>query len=284
MGIKIQILDPRSGPSEIDVAHSDRCGNARKPQCKCSGCGGTQHGWPGKLAMAREPTRENRDSLRHDADIRWRSTTADLTAGRTTQQAASRKLRRASADRSVADVVDYLAQATTKADRVAQLGALASKEILNGLVNSSARKTDPDSTKIRRNTTGHFWCSLFSEISGAANRVERGSEQIPEDAKNALCTEEGHTKWNEVQRSLVTVALTTMWGYMRPLILQWDLEGLIQATRILALLICPSPGLHPRIVRICAFPLGRELLTEDGMLRIMTVFDLDVPASGADAA
>lgn len=265
------------------MAHRSPCDNAKSPKCRCSGCGGSQHGWPGRLHFARQPA-EEREVMRSAADQNWFSALGPEGNGSARPKQSAPRMKRAAADRAVADIIDWLAENRNRIGRVEKVGHLLSEETLKEIDTYAADNADENREllKIRSIIPGHFWCSLLADLSGAADTAHGNLERVPDEAKDALLGSGEQPGWGGVQRYVAGFTLTTIWNYVQPLVTAWDLESLIRVMRVLAVLICPDPGGHPRVVRLCLSPLARDVITETAEARLQQGFGAALdPVSGA---
>src|ERR1700733_4682333 len=86
------------------MTHNSSCANATTPQCRCSGCAGTMHGWPGHLGSAQLSRAPERIRLRNAADRAWIEVTKPGTRKRPTLRKA-----RAAVAGALSSVIDWLA-------------------------------------------------------------------------------------------------------------------------------------------------------------------------------
>ncbi|GAA3762411.1 hypothetical protein HDA32_005825 [Spinactinospora alkalitolerans] len=255
------------------MAHNSPCENAKSPKCRCSGCGGSLHGWPGHLLLAQRPS-EDRDALRSAADQSWFSALGPEGGRAALLKKPNIPMKRAAADRAVADIVDWLAGDDDKIKRVATIGRLISEDTLKDLDAYAEKGTtdNRDLLKLRSIIPGHFWCSLLADLSGAADTAHGNLEKIPGQAQEALLGSEEQPGWGDVQRYVAGFTLAAIWTYVKPLAVTWDLESLVRIMRILAVLICPDPGRHPRVARLCLSPLVKDVITETAESRLHQSF------------
>ncbi|QUX31732.1 hypothetical protein KGD83_12315 [Nocardiopsis akebiae] len=232
-----------------------------KPRCVCTACGGSQHGWIGHLRRAEGPP-EAVGALRESADqVWWEQSRRHRENGR---RAPTQYLRQAGGGVAVAALVAWLADEERTRDRVRRLGNVLHSEVFDGGLRQYAAERaeeDPAFADYGSAMVGHFWCDLLTEI---ANVLDRGADQldrVPAAAGEALFAEGDPPEWGRVRTELAKAALGFLWKCF-----QWflnaDPKALALQLRVLAVLICPDAGAHPRVARCCLLPLVKGTLSE----------------------
>lgn len=241
--------------------HSRRCEQAIRPTCVCSTCGSSNHGWSGHLARARRGAEGVRE-LREPAEQEWWKQRRRFQENRRTTP--TKYLRQAGGGVAVAALVAWLADNRATVDRVEKLGRTLNRDVFDDKLKSFAGEQvgqNPDFADYGRALAGHFWCDLLAEI---ANVLDRGAElvgKIPDGVRDAVLDHEDAAEWGPVRTKLAEVALGFLWKSFQ-LLLGTDLKFAVLQLRILAVLICPDPGGHPRVARCCLKPLATETLRD----------------------
>lgn len=236
------------------MEHSKRCEEATRPRCVCSTCGGSDHGWSGHLERARRGAEGVRE-LREPAErVWWEQRRRFHENGRRTP---TTYLRQAGGGVAVASVVAWLADDKQAVERIDELGRLVKEDVFHGRLREFAREQtekDPTFTEYGRALAGHFWCDLLVEIVNALDRGAELTGRVPREVADAVLEHEDVADWGPVRRRLAQEALVFLWKGLQ-LLLGTDLRALVLQLRILAVLICPDPGSHPRVSRSCLRPL-----------------------------
>ncbi|QUX24901.1 MULTISPECIES: hypothetical protein [Nocardiopsis] len=258
------------------MAHNHSCANAKNPGCRCSGCGGSLHGWPAHFERAAGSPSE-RDRFRRHTDLEWVSA---LGTGKTREnrlQAPTLRLKRAGTTCAAADAADWLARDPDLITAGRDLGHSLHDTALPELHRHAAQHPDrfPGAKELDKTIPGHFWCTLLAELSGAGDTVQRYSDRVPELAKQVLLDGEIPPDWGPVQNHLAEAALTAVWKCAGSVLLG-DFTGLIRIARLVSLFICPDPARHPLIVRRSLVPLVKEdVITETTLTRLQQAFPTD---------
>lgn len=255
------------------MSHNAPCENARSHKCRCSGCGGSLHGWPGHLRRA-EGAAEGRESLRLAAEQRWCFASGVERGSAAAPRRLNWYLKSAAADTVVVDIVDWLATGEEKRSCVRRVGNHACSDTLQDIDGYAQRNSfrNEEVRNVRNLITGHFWCSLLAEVSGVADTADDNIDRVPLQAMEKLFGNGDNPKWGETKFYVSEFALTALWLHVKPLVVTWDLENFIRIMRILAVLICPDPGSHPRVARLCMRPLVTDILTEAAGFRLRQSF------------
>ncbi|WP_017608522.1 hypothetical protein, partial [Nocardiopsis xinjiangensis] len=165
---------------------------------------------------------------------------------------------------AVASLVAWLADDRATVDEVGELGKLLKKDVFENELRPFAEKQaerDPAFAEYGRAIAGHFWCDLLAET---ANALDRGAEllgKVPDEIKEAVLEHEDAAEWGPVRTELAKAAVGFLWKSLQRL-MGIDPEALALQLRVLAVLICPDPGGHPRVARDCLRPLVQDTLRE----------------------
>lgn len=251
------------------MAHNHACANARKPGCSCSGCGGSLHGWPGHLELSRRPP-EERASRREGAQQDWYAAVGLDEQSRCEHLAApTPQMLGHAVEAARVDMAEYLAARPAMADRIREFGGLLNIQAFRAVKAEAVHRAvrHPELARIAEVLPGHFWCSLLAALVGAVDRVDQVVDKIPDQARELL-REESPPDWGPAQELIADTALEAVWECAFAFLTLWRPGELLLVMRILAVLICPDPGRHPDVVRLCLLPLGRGIL-QDAAIRML---------------
>ena len=242
--------------------HSKRCERAIRPVCVCSSCGGSRHGWLGHLERARLGDPGVRE-LREPAKKLWsdRCRHFDENGRRT----PTKYLRQAGGAVARAGAVAWLSAHPTGIQLIEGLGTALNEEVfadrLWRYAEQAAEGEPPSFNDYGRAIAGHFWCDLFAEIADVLDRGAKLLARVPEGLKEAVLEHEDAKEWGPVRTELTGEALNLLWQCAQK-VLGADPKSAALYLRILAILICPDPGAHPRVARGCLRPLAADTLRE----------------------
>ena len=243
------------------VEHSKRCEQAVKPKCVCSSCGGSAHGWSGHLERARRGAEGIRE-LREPAEQKWWEQQKRF--GENRRRTPTKYLRQAGGGVAVAALVAWLAENPSSVDRIEKLGRRLNEQVFGRDLRAFAKEREgeePALAEYGKETAGHFWCDILAEI---ANFLDRGAAllgKVPEGLRDAVLEHEDTAHWGPVRIKLAEAALGFLWKACQ-LLLGADLGTAVLHVRVLAVLICPDPGAHPRVARCCLHPLVKDTLRD----------------------
>ncbi|MEE2038768.1 hypothetical protein Q8791_16205 [Nocardiopsis sp. CT-R113] len=245
------------------MAHNLSCANAKKPGCACSGCGGSLHGWPGHLDLA-DGSAEERASRREDAVQDWYVAVGSDEETRCKHLSApTPQMLGHAIDAARVDLAEYLAAHPSTAERIREFGGLLNSQAFGRVKAEAVRRTarHPELAHVSEALPGHFWCSLLAALVGAADRVERVVDKIPAQARDLL-EEAPPPDWGGAQELIADTAVEAVWECAAAFLLLWRPDELFLVMRILAVFICPAPGRHPEVARLCLLSLGRGILQD----------------------
>jgi hypothetical protein len=247
------------------MAHGRGCAEAKQHKCECAGCGGSEHGWSGRLALARESA-EGRAAFRARADEAW----ARASKRKTTTPSGAKQA--AGTDTAVADVVDWLAENRYAIDEVQQIG-----DALTGTVIGELDQSLGPVTRNRRMKamTDHFWCDLLAAFACAISEFKQQIDKIPDRVTSAILESRDTDHRSIVEDIIVRLAVSATWKAIHKLSFFDQLDHLIRATRILGVLICKAPEQHPAVARCCLKPLTGGVISAATTERLMEIFPPD---------
>lgn len=277
--------------------HNTACANARGYTCKCTGCGGSLHGWQGWIDLA-DAAPEVREHRRGELEGR-----AKIDA-RTQQMRATVGNRRLCVDLIRLDIADYLYrdnlrrqtvgkasdsdlsepdaphESTSDRDWVVELAerimgdtwqAIASELDQIALERGAAAKKIKG---VKAELASHTWCDL---LVGVIRLIEDAGEivdELAEEAKNFVRDAiQGSTRqgWRaHVTRTIVDLVLDRAWPAFTRVALAVTLPVLdttvLRALRMLAVFACPDPERHSEVRCHALIPLladGLGIVTEE---------------------
>lgn len=255
------------------MSHNWSCANAKLHECHCGGCGGAEHGWQGRLARAREWAAEDRRRLRADIDAEW-----DRNRPRTAKSRPNKNRRAAAADSAIADVVDWLAEHPDEIDLIEAVGDLLAKDVSEELEHELGKA---EWKALKRSLVDHFWCDLLAALAAALGEFKKITDRIPEPVEKTILESRAMEKRSVVDKSLVRLAVRTVWNLIKRLPVFGQFDDLLRAVRILAILLCPAPEDHPAVYRHCIVPLvgegSRGIISDVTKKRLEEIFPEDWP-------
>ncbi|MCY9783139.1 hypothetical protein KIK06_04445 [Nocardiopsis sp. EMB25] len=165
----------------------------------------------------------------------------------------------------LAALVAWLADEAATRERIGALGAGLHGEVFDRDLRRYASRrasTDPAFADVGRAIVGHFWCDLLVEIARAVDLGTDHPERVPRAARAALFEGWETPLWDRVQTALAGAALGFLWACFQrlPWFLGADPRALAPQLRVLGVLICPDPGVHPRVAQCALRPLVLDTL------------------------
>lgn len=224
------------------MAHNSRCEksttDARKCRCSCNGRhhGGAAHyshgtagSWSG-VENGPGPSTRNGQPPGH-------TNPRDMTV--TVQHA-------------VTEIIDWLAKNPTAAEQVTAIADLVAEQAVEAL------KKHGHATSRQELKANHFLCSLLAALAEAIDRFKQALDRVP-DAVIAMIT--GKSDQLELNAVVVRVAVRSSWRLIMQLPVFSQIDNLLRAVRIAAVLACPAPDRHEDVLRNCLYPLGGDVIS-----------------------
>lgn len=249
------------------MTHPKSCERAKQHQCRCSDCGGAQHGWPHGITLARDPSPASRQKARERTDSKW--ATIPPPKGR---RGPSRHRQEAATDSATVDLIDWLSENPSAIDLIQELGDLLTCTVIGELDKRFGGNKPRES---RRRLTDHFWCDLLVTLAEGIEKFAEALDQVPEYVADAIIKSRRTDHRSSLVGGLVTLAVRTAWEPIKGIIYTSGVEELQRTCRILAVLICPAPENHTAVQDGALLPLAKEGMLEISKERLAQVFPED---------
>lgn len=247
--------------------HTHSCASATSRQCRCVGCGGSRHGWPGYLLAARPDQTVRRERLRRDADDALAQSMRRMRRKRPTFRRKEALVRGA-----CADIVDWLAQQIADpAPTPAAASDILCNEIGQLLANPVVRAIDEALSEATRHDTrkilaDHFFCDLLAQFAHAIDQLGQGFDCAVDEIVAAIVDSRRANRRPPLDEFLVRLAAKTFSSELKAVISRLSLVGQLKevqrATQIMAVLICPAPERHREVTQYCLAPLETPVVTD----------------------
>ena len=209
-------------------------------------CGGVLHRWQYALELAQDPSSESRIKYRAGIDQRWEKESSK----RKTKRGPGKLKRAVATDSAVADLIDWLAEHPDTIEHIRKIGKALAEDAAEKL----DKQLDPANRENeRRALTNHFWCDLLVAIVRIMAGFRKLTERVIEDAASIVLDTQKRKKHSPVSRIMTRVAVQIALKPIRSLIP----SSALQATRMLAILICPAPEDHLAVADHCIEPLTK---------------------------
>ena len=244
------------------MAHNTPCATAVHPGCKCTGCGGAQHGWHGTFDIAADPSGEGPKRYSADREKEW----SDKPRRLTYPQAAIGCAR--------ADIITWLHRDDVLRERTMQAAQpfdVRKAEPERGRVlRDLAAELGPAKTKAFQAwaVETHFWCELLAQTAHALTEFRDRYERARRAVEDVLAQQQD-SGWPSGldRREVIRLVVRLVWKYVLPAIASASgLAGaalprldhvfrLIWPIRVLAVAMCPDPSRHEAVSRYCLDPI-----------------------------
>jgi hypothetical protein len=247
------------------MTHPAACEAARLHKCECSYCGGTLHGWPYRLTLAREHS----DTFHYAAERSWEAANQKKNGKKPTK-----KKLEAISDIAVSNIIDALSEIITQGSTTPTADILAQK--IGGIVSSKAIDVVNGSLGLRERRrrqklqADHFWCDILASMACALDKVGALTDKVPEYAAARVLDPKRADRPPAAEEVVVQLAAKTIWNEIcsqitakllvnLPVIRQ--VQDLSRAIRILAILMCPAPENHRIVIQCCVKPMEESILS-----------------------
>ena len=249
------------------MTHPQSCERAQRHQCRCSACGGVQHGWPYALDLAGDSSAAERQAERDRIDAKWAATRPPR--GR---RAASKPRQAAATDSATVDLIDWLSENPRAIEHIQEVGNILTGSVV-GELDRKFGGSEP--REARRTFTDHFWCDLLVAIAEGIRKLSDALDRVPEYATDAILMSRKAERRTPLLDALVSLAVRTAWEPIKKVVETTGIEELQRTCWILAVLICPAPEDHAAVRDGALFPLAKEGLLETSRERLDQVFPAD---------
>jgi hypothetical protein len=256
------------------MTHTSSCANATTPQCCCTGCAGTMHGWPGRLGSAQISSAPERVVLRHASEAAWTEATKPGS-----RKALTLRKARAAIIGALSSVIDWLAgqianpptslPATT--EQIAEaIGQLLSGGVIKALDQSLSAADRRDK---RIALADHFFCALLAELARAIGQVGEEFDKATEKIVSAIIEARASEDRSLLSGFLVRLAVQATVAGLNEIVARLCLVGhvkeLQRAIQVLAILMCPAPEKHKAVVQYCINPLDKPIIADEIRNRLL---------------
>ena len=279
--------------------HRTNCANARNPGCRCSGCGGSLHGWQGWLSVTDESA-QKRHSRRYrlQKSVRFRDDSGNpaFTAGN--RQAYLNLVRLDLADhlslgspainageiRSRLRDAPGLASVDSDLDRLHVIGVVVMEDAWNDISDDIARQLKNDKTvyAVRKRLANHVWCDLLVGLIRLIERAKNADDILSSEAAKFIrerLTERFDSGISqEVTNAVIELVVKRVWAALKMLFAaHFPLVGaeILPTVRILAVFSCPSVDHHPEVYEHAVKPLAnnaRKIVADETKEQMSIVF------------
>jgi hypothetical protein len=230
------------------MAHSRRCANSMSDprRCRCS-CNGDYHGGTySSLSTA------NSGSGKEDG-----SDTG--TSKGLAPMPREPKDRSAAVHRAVTEIVDWLAENPTAADQATAIADIVAEQTVATL------KKYGRVTSRQELTLNHFLCGLLAAFAQAIDKFKHSLDRVPDTVISLIAGRSDQLGFRAVA---VRVAVRTSWRLIMQLPVFGQIDSLLRATRIAAVLACPALDEHEEVIQNCLYPLGGDVVSAATMQRL----------------
>jgi hypothetical protein len=298
--------------------HSINCENATQPKCVCKGCGGAEHGWPGAVRIASDPSGRKLTELVRAADKQWEGLARIRDAG----GEPTGKARRAAIKGALAAVTAWLHRDGDLRGQLEAIGEPLHRKPQDERRDGGGRRprrrprTPEEEREFveahvlprlvkefgtsrvaefqARAVEAHFWCELFAQTVRALDEYRglyEGAKRFVVDALTA-----GNAPHSPLWASILPYQHMVHWAVdlvfeLLPraagLPATEDVFELIWPTRVLACLMCKDPSEHPAVREYCLNPIlrwGQARVREEVRQRMGWTFPDEWPGLGSGEA
>jgi len=278
--------------------HRANCANAQRPECRCSGCGGSLHGWLGWADLAAESP-QVRDAQR-------RRLAGGLTTGqRSGNLGLNDKNRQIYLNLARLDITDHLwatAPRPRPDGRLIVDGGADPASVTSdlGRMNLLARtimgdtwpeisadidnlvRAEPTARDVKKSLAGHAWCSLLVALIQLIEKITRVVDLLNDEARQFVkdaVTRQVESKLSRlITDAVINILVTRVWSAVTRLleahfpILNADT---LRVLRMLAVFTCPWVGRHRDVYVHALEPLmrdAREIIAVDVKTQLVVLF------------
>ncbi|MFF0659478.1 hypothetical protein [Micromonospora tulbaghiae] len=268
--------------------HNPGCATAQGHLCRCTECGGSQHGVQGWLDhVDHDHASRRRRRQNFESKLTW-------TPHQPRRLQKTRVNREITTDLARLDVADWLATPSPPhtgfedgepyPSPAEQVTALA-EEMTRGAWREIAAELDraaPDATGVKRDLTHHGWCDLFIAMAEVIEVTRHSFDSIPGKVKDLILRSPLQADRPTVTDTVVSLIVDKAWHGFQvaafsgvPLLDLISNDEALRALRILAVFICPAPAQHPAVRQHALKPLGEDvtkIVTDQTKARLAELF------------
>ncbi|MEV0608346.1 hypothetical protein AB0I61_18450 [Polymorphospora rubra] len=279
--------------------HRANCADAKRPGCRCSGCGGSLHGWQGWTSLAGDPPRirdERRRQLEGTLETDRRSGNLSLNTNN----------RRIYLNLARLDVADHLwatdprpkpddrpasdvdtTDPTSESFDLGRLNVLAVSLMEETWPDISTDidnlvRSDPAAREIKKRLANHAWCGLLVALIQLLERVNDAVDVLTGTARQFIkdnLSRHFTTGFpRAVTDAVIDIVVDRTWSALeRVLEAHFPLLGAdtLRALRMLAVFTCPSVERHPEVYRHAVEPLmddAHKVVSEEVRTQVIVLF------------
>jgi hypothetical protein len=267
----------------MPVAHTGSCGSSVGRRCRCGGCAGSLHGWPGGLALAQPEYSAQRAKNRASSDRAWREANGERCSLRPTIRKA-----RAAVDGAEDDLVKWLAGETVSPPNSAsalsqqiikQAGNLVANEVASAIVREL--RADNDADRRIELADSHFFCDLLAATACAMQKFREEFDSAVEYIVTEILTSQMARDSAVVPKPVIELAAKITTQGVDKIIDQLPVgrhfNDALRAVQALAIMTCPAPERHAEVVRCCLKPLGTPIISQEVQDRLKAAMPAWMP-------
>ncbi|PZG03586.1 hypothetical protein C1I95_33745 [Micromonospora craterilacus] len=250
--------------------HNSRCETAQQHFCRCTGCGGSQHGVQGWLDhVGRDDTARQRKREDLEGKLAW-------TDDHPPRLKPTVRNQKATIDLARVDIADWLAARPIPASPdpddpypspVEQVTALAEEMGRRAWheIAADLHRATSDTAAVKRELTNHGWCDLFIGLVQTIETTRCAFDSIPGTVKRMIRLSTWQAERPHVTETVIDLIVDKAWQAFRtaafsgvPLLDILSSDEALRALRVLAVFICPAPAQHPAVRQHALRPLGDD--------------------------
>jgi hypothetical protein len=175
----------------------------------------------------------------------------------------------AAVDAAKANISDWLASSiadspSSPAELVGSLGEIVSTDVFNALCSAlDAENKNKIKVEYAKN---HFFCSLMAELACSMQEFKDNLDQAIKKIADSIISYSAGRKDIKIPPIVADVASQAAVEGLHKLIDNLpalrNFNDLLQAARILAIMMCPAPEKHEVVIRCCFKPLGAPIVSD----------------------
>lgn len=159
---------------------------------------------------------------------------------------------RAAVCTAVTEVVNWLASNPSVKDQAEAIADIVSKQAVEMIAKYGETPTQ------RQLASSHFLCSLLASIAQAINEAKNQLDMVPDLVISLMIKATGD---GVASRAAVKFLVRSSWRLIMALPVFGQIDALLRATRIAAILTCPAPEAHEEVIRYCLWPLEGQAIS-----------------------